>query len=96
MDYREVIRSKNKILSIALLASIVLRGVVNAAFVGVQTVVGMVVVGLVVTGLLFLLANKINPIVMMYLMVGFLTGISIALMVMFPSTTNYLMFFQAI
>lgn len=96
MDYREVIRSKNKILSIAILASIVLRGIVNAAFVGVQTVIGMVVIGLVLTGILLLLVKKINPIVMMYLMVALLTGISIALMIMFPTTTNYLMFFLAI
>lgn len=96
MDYREVIRSKNKILSIAILASIVLRGIVNAAFVGVQPVIGMVVVGLVLTGVLLLLVKKINPIVMMYLMVALLMGISIALMIMFPTTTNYLMFFLAI
>ncbi|MBQ8325845.1 MAG: hypothetical protein IJX86_02130 [Lachnospiraceae bacterium] len=96
MDYREVIRSKNKILSVAFLASIVLRGIVNAIFVGIQTVIGLVVAGLIVSAVLFFVARKMNPIIMMYLMVVVLTGISIACMVMFPTTTNYLMFFLAI
>lgn len=96
MDYREVIRSKNKILSFAVLASIILRGIVNAVFMGVQEVVGMVAAGLVFTVILILLANKLNPIVMMYLMVALMTGLSIALMVIWPCTTNYLMFFMAI
>lgn len=49
MDYREVIRSKNKILSVTLLLSIVLRGVVNAYFMGIQAVAGLVGAGLVLT-----------------------------------------------
>ncbi len=96
MDYREVIRSKNKILSIAILASIILRGIVNAIFVGVEMVAGLVAVGLVLTGILLLLAKKLHPIIMMYLMVALLTGISIACMAAYPCTTNYLMFFLAI
>lgn len=96
MDYREVIRKKNQILSIALLASIVLRCIVNGIFISFQEVIGMGVVGLVLTAILLLLSKKMNPIVMMYLMVVLLTGISIACMVLFPTTTNYLMFFLAI
>ena len=53
-------------------------------------------VGFVVAFVMFLLAKKVNPIVMMFLMVGFLSGISILCMIMFPCTTNYLMFFLAI
>lgn len=96
MDYREVIRSKNKILSITLLLSIVLRGIVNAVFTGVQAVAGLVGAGLLLTVILLLLARKISPMIMMYLMVALLSGVSIACMVMFPCTTNYLMFFLAI
>lgn len=96
MEYREVIRSKSKILCIALLASIILRCVVNAIFIDIQSVIGLTVAGLVLTGILMLLVRKINPLVMMYLMVLLLTGISVACMVAFPCTTNYLMFFLAI
>lgn len=96
MEYREVIKKKNQILSIALLASIILRCIVNAVFVGFQTVIGLGVVGFVLTGILLLLSKKMNPIIMMYLMVVMLTGISIACMIAFPCTTNYLMFFLAI
>ncbi|MBD5555881.1 MAG: hypothetical protein HDQ95_11240 [Roseburia sp.] len=96
MEYKEVIRSKNKILSWTLLISILLRCVVNAVYVGFQMVIGLTVVGIVLTVVLLLLAKKLNPFVMMYLMVLLLTGISIACMVAFPCTTNYLMFFLAI
>lgn len=96
MEYKEVIRSKNKILSWTLLISILLRCVVNAVFTGIQMVIGLTAVGLVLTVILLLLARKLNPFVMMYLMVLLLTGISIACMVAFPCTTNYLMFFLAV
>lgn len=96
MEYAEVIRRKNKILIVALFASILLRGIVNAAFMGIQTVIGLMAAGLLFTGILWLLAIKVKPSVMMYLMVCMLTGISIACMVAFPTTTNYLMFFLAI
>ena len=96
MDYREVIKKKNQILSIALLASIILRCIVNGIFVSFTDVIGLGIVGLILTVVLLLLSRKLNPIVMMYLMVALLTGISIACMMVFPTTTNYLMFFQAI
>ena len=96
MEYREVIKKKNKILSVALLVSVALRGVVNGIFIDFSMVIGLVAAGLILAGLLFVLSNKVNPIIMMYLMVAFLTGISIACMIFFPCTTNYLMFFLAI
>lgn len=96
MEYREIIQRKNKILSITLLMSIVLRCIVNAVYIGVESVIGLGIAGLVAGGILLFLSCKINPGVMMYLMVAFLTGISVACMVMFPTTTNYLMFFLAI
>lgn len=96
MTYEEVIQKKNKILSVALLMSIVLRCVVNAFFIGLQEIVLIGMVGLIVSGILLFLSCRINPIMMMYLMVIFLSGISIACMVLFPTTTNYLMFFLAI
>lgn len=96
MDYKEVIRSKNRILSIALLASILLRGIVNAYFIGIEDVIVILVAGIIISGILMLLSAKINPIVMMYLMVVVLSGLGILCMVMFPCTTNYLMFFLTI
>lgn len=96
MEYREIIQRKNKILSITLLMSIVLRCIVNAVYIGVESVIGLGIAGLAAGGILLFLSYKINPGVMMYLMVAFLTGISVACMVMFPTTTNYLMFFLAI
>lgn len=96
MGYEEIIRRKNKILCFALFASILLRGIVNAVFMGIGAVIGLVVVGMVLTGILLVLAMKLKPAVMMYLMVVMLTGISVACMVAFPCTTNYLMFFLAV
>lgn len=96
MEYKEIIRKKSWILSIALLASILLRSIVNAFFVDFVTIIGLVVAGFVITGVMLFLTKKVNPLVMMYLMVLFLTGISVACMVMFPCTTNFLMFFLAI
>ena len=96
MEYYEVIRKKSYILSFALLASILLRTIVNAFFIGVGKVIGLAVVGFVVVTVMLLLVKKVNPIVMMFLMVFFLSGISILCMLMFPCTTNYLMFFLAI
>ena len=96
MDYKQMIRRKSKILCIALLASIVLRVIVNAYFMGIKSVLVLAIAGFVACGILFILVKKIPPHIMMYLMVAFLTGISIACMIMFPCTTNYLMFFLAI
>ena len=96
MDYKQMIRWKSKILSIALLASIVLRVIVNGLFLGFESIITLAVVGFVACIILFVLALKVPPRLMMYLMVAYLTGISIACMVMFPCTTNYLMFFLAI
>ena len=96
MEYKEVIRKKSIILSFALLISIILRAVVNAMFTGIEAVIGLTVAGFVVVLVMLILSKKLNPILMMFLMVGFLSGISILCMLMFPCTTNYLMFFLAI
>lgn len=96
MEYKQVLRKKSVILSVALLISIVLRVIVNAAFTDIKSVVPLAIAGFVFAGILFVLAKKIPPVVMMYLNVVFLTGISIACMLLFPCTTNYLMFFLAI
>ena len=95
MEYREVIQRKNKILSIALLMSVVLRCIVNAVFVSVSDVILIGAAGLIASGLLLVLSYKMNPIAMMYLMVAFLTGISIACMVMFPTTDAVTVLFDS-
>ena len=96
MEYNDVIRNKNKILAITLLICIVLRCIVNAFFIGVAQVIPMGIGGLVFTALLLFLNNKIHPVVMMYAMVVLMSVISIVLMMSYPCTTNYLMFFLAI
>lgn len=96
MDYNEVIRNKNKILAGTLLICIILRCVVNAFFLDIGQVLPMGIGGLVFTLILFFMAQKIHPVVMMYLMVALMSMISIVLMIAFPCTTNYLMFFLAI
>ncbi len=96
MEYNDIIRNKNKILAITLLICIVLRCIVNAFFIGVAQVIPMGIGGLVFTALLLFLNNKIHPVAMMYAMVVLMSAISVALMIAFPCTTNYLMFFLAI
>lgn len=96
MDYNEIIKRKNKILAITLLVCIVLRSVVNAYFTGFGQVVAFMAAGLILTTILVLLNKKVHPVVMMYLIVLLMSGISIALMKAFPCTTNYLMFFLSI
>lgn len=96
MTYEEVIRNKNRIIAIVLLISIVMRCVVNAFFIGVAKVIPMGIGGLVFTLLLLLAASKVKPVAMMYATVVLMSLISIALMFVFPCTTNYLMFFLTI
>lgn len=96
MDYNDVIRNKNRILAITLLICIVLRCIVNAFFTGIVQVIPMGIGGLIFTALLLLLNKKVHPVVMMYAMVVLMSAISIILMIAFPCTTNYLMFFLSI
>ena len=66
MEKMEIIRTKNKILCVAFLASIILRCVVNTIFISFSSVAG-----LVMSGLLFLLTWKVkNPVIVEYGMVG--------------------------
>lgn len=96
MDYNDVIRNKNRILAITLLICIVLRCIVNTFFTGIVQVIPMGIGGLIFTALLLLLNKKVHPVVMMYAMVVLMSAISIILMIAFPCTTNYLMFFLSI
>ncbi len=96
MNYSDVIKQKNRILAITLLICIVLRGIVNGFFMGLSQVAIFAVGGLILTAALLLLARFVNPMVMMYLMVVLMSVICIVLMLAFPCTTNYLMFFLAI
>ncbi|MDD6037359.1 MAG: methyl-accepting chemotaxis protein [bacterium] len=93
MSYNELIRKKNRILALTLLICIVLRCIVNACYIGVGEVLPMGIGGLFFTAVLLLLVKKVHPVIMTYLMVVLMSGVSIALMVLFPCTTNYLMFF---
>ena len=88
MDYNDVIRNKNRILAITLLICIVLRCIVNTFFTGIVQVIPMGIGGLIFTALLLLLNKKVHPVLM--------SAISIILMIAFPCTTNYLMFFLSI
>ena len=96
MEYKELIKKKNHIFIITLLICIVLRSVANAFFVPISNMLAMIVAGLVLTGILYGLSKIIPPIPMMYLMVLVMTTLCVMLMVAFPCTTNFLMFYLAI
>ena len=96
MEYKELIKKKNHIFIITLLICIVLRSVANAFFVPISNMVAMIVAGLILTAILYGLSKIIPPIPMMYLMVLVMTTLCVMLMVAFPCTTNFLMFFLAI
>ncbi len=96
MEYKEVIRKKNKAISIILIISIMLRCVANAFFVPVTQMIPMAVGGLVFGLILYFLSSKINPTVMMYLTVIFMSVLCFALMTAFPCTTNFMMYYLAI
>ena len=96
MEYKELIKKKNHIFIITLLICIVLRSAANAFFVPISNMFAMIVAGVVLTGILYGLSKIIPPIPMMYLMVLLMTTLCVMLMVAFPCTTNFLMFFLAI
>ena len=97
MNHEEMVRSKNKILVVALAASIILRCIVNAVTLDVGSVIVPGIAGLVIVGIMALLAWKLkNPVVVEYLMVVVFSALAIMCMVMFPCTTNILMLFLAI
>lgn len=97
MEYNEVIRTKNKILCVALLASILLRCVVNGVIVGFEKVWLLGVAGFIVAFIVAVLCWKIkNAKIMMYGMVLIFSGLTIMCMVLFPCTTNFLMLFLGI
>ena len=94
MNHAEMIRNKNKILVVALAASIILRCVVNAILLDVASIILPGVAGIVIVGIMAVLAWKLkNPIIVEYLMVGVFSLLSIMCMVMFPCTTNMMMLF---
>lgn len=96
MEYKELVKKKNRIFIITLFICIVLRAVANAFFIPISTMLAMIVAGLVLTAILDVISRFIPPIPMMYLMVLLLTTLCVMLMISFPCTTNFLMFFLAI
>ncbi|MCR5546531.1 MAG: hypothetical protein K6F30_08670 [Lachnospiraceae bacterium] len=96
MEYKELIKKKNRIFIITLFICIVLRSVANVFFVPITTMFAMIVAGVALAALLQILSKFIPPIPMMYIMVLFMTVLCVMLMVAFPCTTNFLMFFLAI
>lgn len=95
MDYVELIKKKNRIFIITLLICIVLRAVANVFFVPIGTMFAMIAAGVVLTGILWGLSKFVPPVAMMYFMVFAMTGLCFMLMIAFPCTTNFLMFFLA-
>lgn len=96
MEYVELIKKKNQIFIVTLLICIVLRAVANVFFVPIGMMFAMIAAGLVLTGILWGLSRFVPPVAMMYLMVCAMTGLCFMLMIAFPCTTNFLMFFLAI
>ncbi len=97
MNHSDMIRVKNKILVVALGASILLRCIVNATSMSLADVLPLGMAGAVITGIMALCAWKVKkPVIVEYVMVGVLTALATMCMVMFPCTTNFLMYFLAI
>ena len=96
MEYKELIKKKNHIFIITLFICIVLRSVANAFFVPISNMLIMIVAALILTVILDVISKFIPPIPMMYLMVLLMTSLCVMLMMAFPCTTNFLMFFLAI
>lgn len=94
--YDQNIRQKNRILSWTLLISVILRCIVNLFFIDFISILPMLIFGLGISLLLWLFSEKINPHVMMYLMVAFFSVLCFLLMKFWPGMTNMMMFFQAI
>lgn len=97
LDRNEVICTKNKILCFILIASIILRCIVNGITNGFQSVIALGIGGMVLMGIVTALCFIIkNGKVMMYGMVVVLSLLATMCMMMFPCTVNYLMYFLAI
>lgn len=97
MERKEMIDKKNKILVVVLAVSVFLRCIVNAVLLSVSSIIIPAIAGIVIVGISSLLVWKLkNPVIMEYGMVFVLSGLTIMCMIMFPTTTNMLMFFLAI
>ena len=57
MEYNDLIKKKTKYLSIVLLISIILRGIVNSFFVDLKIVIALVFVGLILFGIVKVIAR---------------------------------------
>lgn len=93
MSYNQMIQRKSYTLALILFLSIILRAIVNGIYIGMASVVPYFLGAVVLTGLLLLMVRFVHPVAMMFVMVGFLSAFTMVLMVAFPCTTNYLMFF---
>ncbi|MCR4610309.1 MAG: hypothetical protein K5644_00265 [Lachnospiraceae bacterium] len=96
MNYKETIRKKNKLLSIALLASILLRCIANAPFVGIGAVIPMGIGAVVIGLVLFFLSSKVPPIPMMFAFSIFMSVLVFLLMTFWPCKVNFMMTYMAL
>lgn len=96
MNYKETIRKKNKLLSLALLGSMLLRSIANAPFVGISAVIPMAVGAIVVGLLLFFLSFKVPPVPMMFAFSIFMSVMVFLLMMFWPCRVNFMMTFMAL
>lgn len=96
MTYLEMIRKKNKLLSLALLGSILLRTIANAPFVGIMSALPMGIGAIVVGLLLYFLSTKVPPVPMMFIFSIFMSVVVFLLMTLWPCKVNYLMTFMAL
>ncbi len=67
IDYKKTITVKNQILTIIFGISVLLRCVVNSAFISFSSILAFATLGLTITGILALASWKIrNPYIVMY------------------------------
>ena len=96
MNYKETIRKKNKLLSIALLASILLRCIANAPFVGIGSVIPMGIGAIAIGLIFFFLSSKVPPIPMMFAFSIFMSILVFLLMTFWPCKVNFMMTYMTL
>lgn len=95
-DYKQIIKRKNKIVTITLLICIVLRGLVEAFFIGLNDSIPLMLAGLVLAGIILLLTRFFDSVVVMYLFTFILAVIVFMVMNGFPNMINFMQCFLAI
>lgn len=94
MTYDETLRRKSGILVTTLFICLFLRSIVNGIVANNWgQVIPFLIGGAIICGVLFFMVKKLPPVIMMYALIIVLSIFTIVLMLTYPVSANYLMFF---